>query len=176
MTSSRNLGPVLAIAGAAVVGAAVVAGFLVVGGPGDARNARLDEQTLAEVKQTAQHARCAFTLLGRVPDSMQEIRTAIEERTRLYPEGMCRQTRSDEIGRAEPVEYERVDDTHIRLCADFRAPTRPVERERFYAYFPDGGFFPELDAPRPQAGRHCFELEMLPMKIDPPPSPADPPN
>jgi hypothetical protein len=174
MTSNRNLGPILALAGAAVVAGAVIAGFLVVGGPGDARNARLDDLTMEEVKQVAHYARCAFTLRGRVAASMQEIRSAIEERTRQYPEGACRQMGS-EIGRNRPVEYERIDDTHIRLCADFRAPSRPNERS-VYVYDRYSGAFPEIDAPRDEAGRHCFEVEMVPMKIDPPPSPAIPPS
>src|SRR5690606_13319608 len=67
MTSKRDLGPALGVTGAIVAAAAVIAGFIVVGGPGDARAERFDEMTMQRMRTITEAARCVMTVSGSAP-------------------------------------------------------------------------------------------------------------
>jgi hypothetical protein len=160
MTSKRNLGPPLALAGLGVVVVAVVAGFVAVGGPGDARDRRLDDMTLSQVANVAAAAQCGFALDGTVPADMAGLRAAID---RAAQRGVTADKGCDIYGGTplpDDVEYSRLADDRIRACASFRRPYDPEDQQPRRYGGPLPGRFPELSAPRP-AGRHCYEIQLV---------------
>ncbi len=171
MTSSRDLGPPLAIAGGAIVLAAMIAGFIVVGGPGDARDRRLDDMTADRIASSAQLAQCAYVTTGKPPATLAEA-SATAARDPATPGARCGDFHSDRtltaISAGDPqapgdVTYTVVDPTHVRLCGIFRSAvdgkTPRISPSAWVSW-------PELGQARP-AGRHCYELQL---KEPPPPA------
>jgi hypothetical protein len=160
MTSKRDLGPILAIAGAVVVVAAVIAGFIAVGGPGDARDRRLDEMTLGRMSNIVAAAQCAFTLEGAAPPDLAGLSAAMDRVTQraATDDRGCDVYGSTPL--ADDVEYSRLADDRIHLCGDFRRPFDPDnKRPGTYTGRPQGRFS-QLSKAHP-AGRHCYEIQLV---------------
>lgn len=176
MTRNRNLGPVLAIVGGVVVVAAVIAGFVVIGGPGDARERRLDDITMSRIESAVTTAQCAFNVTGNAPASIEEasrVRPDPTDATSVpMPCGNDDETAhlitDDRPAALGEATYRAVDNTHIRVCGNFRRPRSAQDNDRAYA-LPDTAY-PQLSESRP-AGIHCYEIELISGK-DPPPSHA----
>jgi len=162
MTRNRDLGPPLAIAGAAIAIVAVIAGFIVIGGPGDARDRRLDEMTMTELHEVAATARCAFVLEGKTFASIDEMRIAIGRLTNPSPNARvdCEMYAIDNVISA--TEYSRISDNRIRLCATFRRPTQksPPDQIDPTPRVAQWGYFVELAEARP-AGRRCYDIQLV---------------
>jgi hypothetical protein len=147
--------------GAVAIIAAVVAGYLAVPDPGDARALRLDSARLTTMQRIATGAQCAYTFTDRVPASIAEIRSDFLERRIAVADGRCGAvlfTPAEE----ETVTYEADGEDHVILCAEFRRPSPPqpsaVETPPRYN---GAAEFPELDAPRATAGRHCYRIRLV---------------
>src|SRR5690349_21276273 len=96
MTSKRNLGPVLAIAGAVIAIVAVIAGFILIGGPGDARERRLDEMTMNRITGAISTVQCAYNATGFVPTSIDAARkTPALPVTPNQPSSLCGERAAD---------------------------------------------------------------------------------
>jgi hypothetical protein len=164
MSQKRNLGPILALTGAGIALAAVIAGFLITGGPGDARDRRLDDMTTSRLHAVASMVGCAFVLNGSAPLDIDAARASIETfiRTHVDPPQCSHFTPgghfSPELS-LPSADYTRLDDTHIRLCADFRRPYTPTPDYQPEFRSLDSIVFPELETSRP-AGRHCYDIEL----------------
>jgi hypothetical protein len=160
----RDWGPPLAIAGLIVAILAVIAGFIAVGGPGDARDRRLDETTMDHVSNIAAAARCALTAESKIPNDLAGLRAAMDRAGTPNRAAM----KCDLYGTMPldgDVEYSRLADNRIRLCANFRRPYDPGDR-RNNPFGYRGVRFAEFSAPRP-AGRHCYELTLSAAPPDP---------
>lgn len=166
MTRKRDLGLPLAIAGSIAVVGAVIAGFIIVGGPGDARARRLDDQTMERIASSVQLAQCAFISNGQAPATMDEAMSA-PAKSSVTPGERCGSFQSDrtlrDIGSGQPdrpgdVTYNVIDASHVRLCGNFRTSFNHAEAElaptRWISW-------PELEQDRP-AGPFCYELELKP--------------
>ncbi len=176
MTSKRDLGPILAAAGGVVVLGAIVAGFVVVGGPGDARALRFDDMRLSHMQQMASAAQCAFAFTGAIPPTVEGVRTAIEEEHQPVKSGDC--SYFDASRFADPaVDYSVTDAEHIQLCADFR---RPTPQDGLHAASGGSWSFPELGTRREKAGRQCYTVKLVRLELAPVEPPAsqqtDPPH
>jgi hypothetical protein len=166
MTSKHDLGPPLAIAGGVAIVAAVIAGFVAVGGPGAAREKRLDQITMGRITDIVNIARCAFNATGSTPDTIEEAVGVsgwleLNEAPRSCSLGTSIEHRLVQIG-GEPaafgdITYEALSDDQIKVCGRFR---RPSDAEGCNGicnlYTP----FPELEQKRPSAGVHCYTLEL----------------
>jgi hypothetical protein len=183
MTSRRDLGPVLAIAGGGVVVAAVIVGFVAVGGPGDARDQRLDNLTMLKIEALADSAQCVYSWSEKSFETVEELQAAVGKILGSNGEFPCRQFSSNihdvAFGSgASPenpgdVSYALIDDSHIRVCGNFR---RSFDPDRALPY----PFGYRTDAPtefsrsRP-AGVYCYEIELVERARDPAmPAPSDP--
>lgn len=163
MTRRPDAGVIFAAVGGAAVLAAVIAGFVVIGGPGDARGRRLDIHMLQQMRGIATAAQCAYTARGEIPVSLAATRVTLDARTGQAQAG-C------EYVDMQPLETRLIDysapggDT-IELCADFQRPT-PDEGEGQSYYTQAGGAFDfrELDAKHP-AGRHCYNIKLVRVDI-----------
>ena len=184
MTSKRDLGPLLAIAGGTVVVAAVIAGFLAVGGPGDARDRRLDNLTMTKIETLADGAQCAYSWSGKTFETAEEVLAAVDKVLGSGGEFACRHFSSNlrdvAFGRdARPgnpgdVTYALLDDSHIRVCGNFRRPFDPDRAYPYtFGYQPDGPT--EFSRPRP-AGVHCYEIKLVERARDPAMPPPSEPN
>ncbi|OYX51371.1 MAG: hypothetical protein B7Y90_01745 [Alphaproteobacteria bacterium 32-64-14] len=132
MTRSRDLGPVLAIAGAAVAVAAIIAGFIVVGGPGNARDIRLDEQTSQHMLEIVRVAQCAFSnsrTAAATYEAALRSRGNISQDPKTTEEVECATLASQGQlnvlqGRTPPefgdVSYDVVAPDRIAVCGNFR--------------------------------------------------------
>jgi hypothetical protein len=158
MSQKRDLGPVLALVGGGIAIAAIIAGFMITGGPGDARDRRLDEMTTQRLYTVATMVNCAFVMDGAAPPDMGAAREGAFNAMRTQPDRIAcaRFTPNSEMPGAD---YTRIDDTTIRLCADFLRPYTAALDGQAEFYSPDYMAFPELRATRP-AGRHCYDIEL----------------
>lgn len=166
MTRSPRLGPMLATAGGALALAAVVTGFVVIGGPGDARDRRLDDAAMSRIENAIATAQCALNVTGAAPASIEEanqIRPAPTETAPTPP--TCgdaaaergRLTTGDRPVAPGDVVYRAIDLTNIRICANFRRPRTDRDNDRYYG--PLAAAYPQLSAPRP-AGVHCYDIKL----------------
>ena len=166
--NQRNLGPVIALTGAGIAIAAVIAGFIAVGGPGDARERRLDGITMTRISQTLSVVQCAFNATGVAPVNLGD---AAKTRTK-FPDPqpappLCgenqpspgRVTTGDQPANPGDVTYRPTGGTGISLCGNFRR-AHDIN-DRLDGYYPLDGAYPQLDAPRP-AGIHCYAVELIP--------------
>ena len=171
MISQHNLGPILALAGGALAVAAVVAGFLLVGGPGDARDKRLDEMTEDRIADAARIAQCAYYISGTAPAAFEDARAAADDSSLRGLQIVC--NRYNEVsGRdrartaAQPkspgdVTYQALGGASIRVCGSFRRAYSAAKNERQNRGRGDVlALFPVLLEDRPQPGVHCYELEL----------------
>ncbi len=164
----RNLGPVLALTGAGIAVVAVIAGFIAVGGPGDARERRLDGITMNRISAALSVVQCAFNATGAVPATIEEAaNTRAKLPTPQSPPPLCKETSSpasDIISGNQPaapgdVTYQPTGGAGVTLCGNFRRPHAYQDREA--GYYPMNSAYPQLDEARP-AGVHCFNIELLP--------------
>lgn len=169
MTSKRNLGPVLALTGAGIAIAAVITGFILVGGPGDARDRRLDGLTMSWITEGIQVAHCAYNATGAAPASIEEAHTvrAVPVNPvdapafcgRGEPPRNTRLHTGDQPAAPGDATYRAIDANHVRLCGDFRRPFSP-DHDGYEGYSPYQSPYPQLGEARP-AGVHCFEIELI---------------
>lgn len=168
--SKRNLGPVLALTGAGIAIAAVIAGFIAVGGPGQARDERLDLFTEGHLFTTVEVLHCAFESSGGIPASFQEALDTPKKNPKPTADGPnCGQTQRTkdftvELGTLPSIgkiSYEAITPTSVQTCANFRS--RQV-RESGGDWGTEGELdinraYPELVAPRP-AGIRCYDIDL----------------
>jgi len=168
MTSKRNLGPVIALTGAGIALAAVIAGFIAVGGPGDARERRLDGVTMNRISQTLSLVQCAFSTTRAVPATLEEAaksRAPSPDPSFVAPlcgEGQPSPDRVTIGGQpAAPgdVTYRPTGGAGISICGNFRRAHASNE-EHGGDYALDGAY-PQLGETRP-AGIHCFDIQLIP--------------
>jgi hypothetical protein len=146
---------IAALSGAAVIGA-VVAGLLAVRSPGEARALRLDARRIGQMEAIAAAAQCAYTFTGRVPATVDEIRTDLRDRRRAV--GACRHV--ELADRPNSISYSPDGPGHIKLCSVFSRPS-PLSREPSSRRFNRDADFPELDERRTSAGQHCFRIRLV---------------
>ena len=168
MTSRRDLGPPLAIAGGIVVVVAIIAGFVAVGGPGAARDDRLDQLTMDKITSMAHAAQCAYNTRGTTFATFAEVQAEAQRAQAASQADSCQRLHYadvtlDKIGNdGDPaklgeVDYTTIDTRTVRLCGNFRRPHDPFPRfDRAY----DSSLYPVLNAERP-AGKHCYEIKLV---------------
>jgi hypothetical protein len=169
MNRQLDVGAWIAGVGAVAVVAAVIAGYFSVASPGQARALRLDAQRLATMQRLAAAAQCAYTFTDRVPASIEEIRRDFLER-RISVDGRCTSVQFTP-GEAESVSYAADGAEHIILCGEFRRPSPRAPDAATPEPFNAFADFPEFQAPRAAAGRHCYRIRLVKLV---PPSPAPP--
>jgi hypothetical protein len=154
MTRKPDLGVMLGAAGGVLALGAIIAGFLIVGGPGDARARRLDDMVAQEMQQTAYAAQCAYWLTGRAQGSMATVESVIQDKRSEAEALNCTASAQPDKPR---VTYAATDTAHIRLCGDFRHPSHDAE-DPSASWRTDE--FPELRQPRQGIGPHCYDVEL----------------
>jgi len=165
--NKRNLGPVIALTGAGIAVAAVIAGFIAVGGPGDARDQRLDQMSLNRVSQVIGIAQCAFNATGATSatiEEAQQVRSTVVNPG--FPAPLCggdlqpdnRITTGDTPAAPGDVTYRATDATHIKVCGNFRRSV--ADRDMANSYVPLADVYPQLVASHP-SGVHCFDIGLV---------------
>lgn len=158
MTSKRDLGPILGVTAAAVALAAIVTGFIVVGGPGDARAKRFDAMTMGRINTIAHAARCVMTVSGSAPATRADLLARI--RLGDLPLESCGYLDTTQIEASNEIEYAALGASVIRLCGTFRLPYDEADTET--GWINTDTSFPELGVDRP-AGRHCYDVRLRPI-------------
>jgi hypothetical protein len=164
MTAKRNLGPVLALTGGGIAIAAVIAGFMITGGPGDARDRRLDELTRGRVTTVLNLAQCAFDEAGAAPAQLVDVEgIRVQNPDGGWPTCALGESSEQIAGLADPnvsapgaVTYEMSSTSHIRICANFRRPSPPSGKVECF----ESLGYSEFEKPHP-AGAHCFDIELV---------------
>jgi hypothetical protein len=153
MTGKRDLGPILALAGSGIALAAVIAGFLITGGPGDARDRRLDGMVQSHMYNLTTMAACAYAVDGAIPASREALEIVVEQ---VWPHDTSNidcSTRDYPHTPETAVEYSRIDASTLKLCGTFRLPAAEQKSTHFFMRFP------VLRRARP-AGYECYELDV----------------
>lgn len=176
MTRQRNLGPVLALAGGGIALAAAIAGFVVVGGPGDARARRMDEMTFNRVQNVLQAVQCAFDATGAAPASVEEAHKAARlnkdmNRYETCDFGMSPETTSSGRQPSNPgdLTYDAVSPAQISICANYRAKSDPRVQEAVAYGTPT---YSQMDEPH-AAGIHCYDVTLTPTYASSKPTPTE---
>lgn len=159
MTPPRNIGPLLAVAGGVLGLLAAIVGLLITGGPGQARDRRIDDMTLQRIGSLSSGVECAFRLAGEMPASPSDVMIAVAAHRHAAEESGCGAYVYDaqNLERSwQDLEYQVVADRRFRICASFRLAGTPVDKA---AKGMEWGYAaPELSKPRPESGRHCYEI------------------
>ncbi len=138
MTSKRNLGPAIALTGAGIAVAAVIAGFVVVGGPGDARERRLDAMTIGRITDMMNIVQCAFNGTGVAPASFADALNATGWTDQNRSNVACRLGIESSYFAAADTDtpttpgsatYKALGSDSVRVCANFRRPYEGEECE-----------------------------------------------
>ena len=167
MTKRPDLGPILAIAAAAVAGVAIIAGFIIVGGPGNARDRRLDDLTTQKIGQIVGVAQCAFDASGVAPiDYPTAAKTRSLPPAPNLPPAFCDSGigvqltvgAGDAPAAPGDITYQDVGPTEIRICANFH--TQQTRDEGAQVVLPYSDIYPTLADPHP-AGVHCYVLALV---------------
>ena len=164
MTSKRNLGPIFALTGAGIAIAAVIAGFIAVGGPGDARDRRFDDITFSKLNAVIGIAQCAFETTGEAPANFEAAKaTPNSSENKAFP--LCESndargiavTSGSQPANPGDMTYERLAPAQIRACGHFRAPF-DVNHAGYTAGLTY--LYPQLDEPAP-AGVRCYVIDLI---------------
>lgn len=168
--NARNLGPVLALTGAGIAIAAVVAGFIAVGGPGQARNERLDTATEYDLHVAIEVLHCAFESTGVAPASFEVALNTAKKKPRPTDDGPnCSHTGSTKDFKVASgvapavgqISYRVVAPTALQVCAHFRT-ARGRDHGGFYndqGEFDIDRAYPQLQEPRPE-GVRCYDIDL----------------
>ena len=154
MTSKPDLGLIVAVVSGIVIIAAIIAGLVAVGGPGDARERRLDDLHYQAIGEVATAAQCVYAETGVLPASIEEARLSVADIS--VGEGECARV-ALRYDLESVVGYDVAAPDHINLCADFRRPTAPGDRRQRQDY---ADRFPELAEPRTEIGRRCYLIQV----------------
>jgi len=154
MTSKPDLGLIVAIVSGVAVVAAIIAGLVTVGGPGEARDQRLDDAHYLAIGQIATAAQCLYAETGALPATVVEVRTQLANHSFGSRELECASLRADV---ESAVSYDVAAPDQINICAEFRRPSPPLDRQRLQAY---ADRFPELAEERAEIGRRCYLIQV----------------
>ncbi len=154
MTSKPDLGVIVAVVSGLAVIAAIIAGLVAVGGPGQARDQRLDDAHYQAIGAVATAAQCVFVETGALPGTIEEVRSAVADLSFGEREFECAALPA---GVDAMVSYEVAGPDQLNLCSEFRRPT-PVQNRRNFQVYADR--FPELAAERTEIGRRCYLLQI----------------
>lgn len=166
MPASRDLGPAFAIAGTAIAVIAVVAGFIIVGGPGHARDERLDELTAQKVGQVVSVAQCALDASGTAPVDYKAATQTRSAPVPGAPPAMCGANNGMQVtvgageAPAKPgdITYQQTSPTQIKVCANYHAAQVQNDGRRIYSPFSD--IYPTLSEGH-AAGVHCYVVDLV---------------
>ncbi len=173
-----DLGSILAIAAAAVAGIAIVVGFTIVGGPGHARDRRLDDITSQKIGQILGVVQCAFDASGIAPIDYPTAAMTRSAPAHGTPPTLCGSSGGMElkVGAGDvpaapgDVTYLETGPTQIKICANFRiAQDQTVERQAYSSY---GGW--AIFGEGHPAGGHCQFLDLVKSSIASTVSPEPP--
>lgn len=164
MSRQVSAGLLLVWAGAGVTIAAVAAGLVIVGGPGDARDRRLDELTMNRIEEAIAVAQCALNVTGRSPASIEDARMIRPTPTSTDPvPSLCGGGRPEAPYLAtgdipdEPgdIVYRATGAAGIRVCGKFR--TQISAKPARDPYTGLQAAYPQLAAGHP-AGVYCYDV------------------
>lgn len=170
MTGKRDLGPILALAGGGIAIAAVIAGFIITGGPGDARERRLDELTTGRVTDVFNVIQCAYNGTGAAPSTFEAAtktqgRIAKSEPLQPCSFGMPPERLAVLPGRTPPnpgdISYEVMGPSSITICANFHRPLEGNNCNGMCAYGSRNVPFFTIHP----AGIHCYDLELTQSQV-----------
>lgn len=166
MTRRLDLGPILAIAAAVVAGVAIITGFIIVGGPGDARDQRLDELTSQKVGQIVGVVQCAFDASSMAPIDYPAAAKTRSSPVPGMPPALCdggggmdiKVGAGDAPAAPGDITYQDVGPTQIKICANFR--TQQTKDRGAQIFQPYSDVYPALAEGHP-AGNHCYDIELV---------------
>jgi hypothetical protein len=127
---------------------------------GDARH---DKDAIGDIANVLRLARCAYTLAGATSATFHEAVQTVSLRPRIAERFECGWAPSYFANNPDPsATYERIDNEHVRSCADFRRAWAQPLALNFYvealADWPTS--LPELQRPISEPGRHCFQVRL----------------
>lgn len=164
--ASRDLGPVFAIAATAIAVIAIVAGFIIVGGPGHARDERLDQMTAQKVGQVVSVAQCALDASGIAPVDYKAATQTRSAPIPGMPPAFCGANSGMQLtvgGGDAPampgdITYQETGPTQIKVCANYHAAQ--IQNDGRPVYSPFGDVYPALSEGHP-AGVHCYVIDLM---------------
>ena len=165
-SKERDLGPIIAIAAAIVGGLAIIAGFIIVGGPGHARDERLDQLTAQKVSQVVSVAQCALDASGIAPIDYKAATQTRSAPIPGMPPAFCGATggiqltvgAGDAPAKPGDITYQETGPTQIKVCANYHAAQ--IQNDGRQVYSPFGDVYPALSEGHP-AGVHCYVIDLV---------------
>lgn len=146
----------------AVIAAAIIGGLTITGGPGLARKEQQDAARLEHVQRAAYALACYQKAEGEIPEDLSIVWAEFSEVGSKAREPLdCRREafNSSELAAVvdEGFTVRRTDGATTHICAEFAAPSRLSEGRMFRS---NDSVVPNLTETRPEAGVHCFEMDL----------------
>jgi hypothetical protein len=91
-----------------IIIATIVYGFMVVGSPADARNAKFDQERVSDIQQIRSAITSYTSKNNKLPDSIDDTKEF------FYGIGV-----NEDPETKQPYEYQKIDNAHFKLCATF---------------------------------------------------------
>jgi hypothetical protein len=159
MWTPRSAGDWLAVALASVASASVIAGFVIIGGPGKARDIQQDDARLQAVVSTAEALNCYSRGVGPLPADLQIARQALAEpgSPARLAQGCSNVDWKDDPISGEPFEIHPVDDQHAEICAVFARAGDGAPQGYYYG---SGATYINAETLRPEAGQFCYTVNL----------------
>ncbi len=123
-----------------------------------------DKRAIGDVVNVLRLARCAYTLEGRAPQTVQDAVSAIARSNRVASRFNCDWAPQyfADPGNAPVATYERLGPAQVQVCATFNAAWEQPLALEFYSEaledWPTNQ--PELQRPITPPGKHCFTLRL----------------
>jgi type II secretory pathway pseudopilin PulG len=146
----------------AIILAACIAGVVITGGPGEARKQKEDQARLQVVSTTALALACYYQARGEIPEDLSIVQEELSHPTsdaRQQDYCSTAEYRKDPFT-GEDFRLIREGSNVTHICADFA--TAALDDQASFLPFPvaTNSVVPDIAAPRPTAGEHCFELNL----------------
>lgn len=149
---------------AAIIIAAIIGGLMMVGGPSQARDEKIDAKRLSNMQQTARVISCYAHNENDVPQTSQPAKTALDERNiipRLSANGRpnCASLKweTDPVTKEE-FEFQRISKNSFELCAVFIRKGNSRRGQNRTVYNRNRNVL-DTTQPRERAGRHCYSAK-----------------
>jgi len=159
MISKQNKGVWFAGGLTLVSLAAILGALLIVGGPQQARDERMDSKTFGQMLQTGQMLRCYYAEKGELP---LEPRDALRLTPTDKNKNICKiRTRFGDQTFAKNITYTQPKTGTAKLCADFKRPIKSSNikvmlQGAYISYQEETITAFAFNTPRPASGETCY--------------------
>jgi len=144
----------------AVITAAIIAGLIMVGGPGKARDQKIDAKRLNNMQMTARIISCYADYNEGLPETITPAKQALGTGNLSRKDQRCLNLKweTDPVSGTE-FEYKRLGEYSFELCGVFAREGLEQDRQRGMAYYNTRIGVLDTHKIRESSGRYCYSAK-----------------